>query len=129
MMVVTIIGIFAAVALPVYQGYIARAKVAEGLVLASGSQTAIIETLQLKGGWPTTNASAGLPSAEQITGSAVDTVAVSKPSSTSVIKITSNNKLVSGGTLILTSIDNGGSVGYKCRSTMEAAIVPLNCRN
>lgn len=49
MIVVAIIGILAAVALPAYQDYTIRAKVSEGLVLASALKTAIAETHQAKG--------------------------------------------------------------------------------
>jgi type IV pilus assembly protein PilA len=49
MIVVAIIGILAAVALPAYQDYTIRAKVSEGLVLSSGLKTAIAETYQSKG--------------------------------------------------------------------------------
>ena len=49
MIVVAIIGILAAVALPAYQDYTIRAKVSEGLVLAGGIKTAIAETYQSKG--------------------------------------------------------------------------------
>jgi type IV pilus assembly protein PilA len=55
MIVVAIIGILAAVALPAYQDYTTRAKVSEGLVLSSGIKTAITETFQSKG--PGTNMS------------------------------------------------------------------------
>src|SRR4029453_18662546 len=43
MIVVAIIGILAAVALPAYQDYTVRAKVTEGLVLASGAKTIVAE--------------------------------------------------------------------------------------
>ena len=49
MIVVAIIGILAAVALPAYQDYTVRAKVSEGLVLSGGIKTAIEETYQSKG--------------------------------------------------------------------------------
>jgi len=49
MIVVAIIGILAAVALPAYQDYTIRAKVSEGLVLSGGLKTAIEETYQSKG--------------------------------------------------------------------------------
>jgi type IV pilus assembly protein PilA len=49
MIVVAIIGILAAVALPAYQDYTIRAKVSEGLVLGGGIRTAITETWQSKG--------------------------------------------------------------------------------
>ena len=49
MIAVTIIGILVAVTLPAYQGYTLRAKVAEGLVMASALKLAISETHQSKG--------------------------------------------------------------------------------
>ena len=49
MIVVAIIGILAAVALPAYQDYTIRAKISEGLVLSSGLKTAITETFQSAG--------------------------------------------------------------------------------
>jgi type IV pilus assembly protein PilA len=49
MIVVAIIGILAAVALPAYQDYTIRAKVSEGLVLATALKTAITETHQARG--------------------------------------------------------------------------------
>ena len=49
MIVVAIIGILAAVALPAYQDYTIRAKVTEGLALSGGLKTAITESFQSKG--------------------------------------------------------------------------------
>ena len=52
MIVVAIIGILAAVAIPQYQNYVARAQVAEGLALASGVKTALTLYYQETGGFP-----------------------------------------------------------------------------
>ena len=49
MIVVAIIGILAAVAIPQYQNYVARAQVSEALVLASGAKTAMAEFLSTHG--------------------------------------------------------------------------------
>lgn len=59
MIVVAIIGILAAVALPAYQDYTVRAKVTEGLSLAASAKTAVSETFQATGVVPTTNLVAG----------------------------------------------------------------------
>lgn len=59
MIVVAIIGILAAVALPAYQDYTVRAKITEGIGLASAAKTAVAEAFQANGTVPTTNALAG----------------------------------------------------------------------
>src|SRR5476651_398394 len=56
MIVVAIIGILAAIAIPAYQNYTIRAQVTEGLSLASGWKTAIAEQYALTGVWPATAA-------------------------------------------------------------------------
>ena len=74
MIVVAIIGILAAVAIPQYQNYVARAQVAEGLVLASGGETAIAEYFNTNGTFPADNATAGLSDADDISGKYVSSV-------------------------------------------------------
>ncbi|MEP6720214.1 MAG: pilin [Variovorax sp.] len=59
MIVVAIIGILAAVALPAYQDYTVRSKITEGLSLASAAKVAVAETFQSTGAVPTTNAAVG----------------------------------------------------------------------
>ena len=52
MIVVAIIGILAAIAIPAYQNYTIRAQVTEGLTLADGWKTAIAEYYANTGNWP-----------------------------------------------------------------------------
>lgn len=54
MIVVAIIGILAAVAIPAYQDYIARAQVTEAINLMGGVKTPVAEFYADKGTWPTT---------------------------------------------------------------------------
>ena len=55
MIVVAIIGILAAIAIPQYQNYVARAQVSEALVLASAAKTGVSEYITVKGVMPEDN--------------------------------------------------------------------------
>ena len=68
MIVVAIIGILAAVAIPQYQNYVARAQVSEALVLASGAKTAVAEVAMVTGDFPANNIDAGIAAADDIEG-------------------------------------------------------------
>ena len=74
MIVVAIIAILAAIALPAYQDYLIRSQVSEGAVLADGSKTAISEYYSNRGVFPTANASAGLAASNSIIGKYVTSV-------------------------------------------------------
>jgi type IV pilus assembly protein PilA len=60
MIVVAIIGILAAIAIPAYQDYTVRSQVTEGLNLASDLKAAVAETFAQSGAWPTNNNAVGL---------------------------------------------------------------------
>ena len=76
MIVVAIIGILAAVAIPAYQDYTIRAKVTEGLGLAAAAKTAVSEYYASQGTLPTNNDEAGMGSAGDYETDVVDTVTV-----------------------------------------------------
>ena len=76
MIVVAIIGILAAIAIPAYQDYTIRAQVTEGLNLAGAVKAAVAESFAQTGTWPTDNAEAGVGSAATITGKYVTSVTV-----------------------------------------------------
>ena len=60
MIVVAIIGILAAIALPAYQDYTIRSQASEGKILASGGKTAVAEFYNNTGRMPANNSSAGM---------------------------------------------------------------------
>ena len=142
MIVVAIIGILAAVALPAYQDYTVRAKVTEGLSLAASAKTAVSENAAngspFGSGWTAPNAT-----------DSVDSVAIA--ADTGEITITYKTKVAAAGAnkLILAPRDGAnplelnkppttGSITWNCNSkasgaagttgTLEGKNVPAECR-
>ncbi len=76
MIVVAIIGILAAIAIPAYQDYTIRAQVSEGLNLSGGAKAAVTEYFMDRGTLPTTNAISGLETDTNIQGKYVAKVTV-----------------------------------------------------
>src|SRR3954463_2866453 len=74
MIVVAIIAILAAIAIPQYQNYLIRTQVSEGMNLADGNKTAVSEFYNNTGRWPSTQASAGLPEVTSVSGKYVTQV-------------------------------------------------------
>ena len=74
MIVVAIIGILAAIAIPAYQNYTVRAQVTEGLSLATGAKVAVWDFYSQHGAFPGSNQSAGLAQPQSITGNYVKSV-------------------------------------------------------
>ncbi|SEM92660.1 type IV pilus assembly protein PilA [Luteibacter sp. UNCMF331Sha3.1] len=87
MIVVAIIAILAAIAIPQYQNFIIRAKVSEGIVMADAAKLAVTESLQAKGVYPKGNPEAGYVTASStyVTQVAIDATG------TGVISITYRN--------------------------------------
>ena len=135
MIVVAIIAILAAIAIPAYQNYLIRTQVSEGLSLAGGLQTGEIEYYANYGKWPATNTSAGVATDTSIIGSYVTSV---NTGGTGVITVTYGNKannVISGKTLILSPYTKGGgSFAWACNPTGAGATtdnkyLPSSCRN
>ncbi|EPI7530468.1 pilin [Neisseria gonorrhoeae] len=76
MIVIAIVGILAAVALPAYQDYTARAQVSEAILLAEGQKSAVTEYYLNNGIWPENNGAAGVASPTDIKGKYVKSVTV-----------------------------------------------------
>ena len=131
MIVVAIIGILAAIAIPAYQDYTIRAQVSEGLNLAGGAKAAVTEYFQDRGILPTSNTVAGLALATEIQGKYVDTVSVTGAGAINVGYGNSAHATLAPGILILTpSTALGiGSVQWLCTSTtILNKHLPAACR-
>ena len=128
MIVVAIIGILAAVALPAYQNYTNRAKVTEALSVAAAAKLAVAETFTSNGALPTTNTEAGLPASSDMNGTDVLSVQVGGSGVITVTMRNSTNAVLSDKTVALTPTTSAGSITWACSSNIDNADLPSNCR-
>lgn len=133
MIVIAIVGILAAVALPAYQDYTARAQMSEALTLAEGQKAAVVEYYSDNGTFPANNTSAGIAASNTITGKYVATVNISSNASTATITSTMKssgvNNDIKGKTLTLEGKQNSGSFSWECKKgTVDDKFLPSSCR-
>ena len=134
MIVVAIIGILAAIAIPAYQDYTIRAQVSEGLNLAAGAKAAVTEFTQDRGTFPVSNDEAGIAPEGEISGKYVLSVSVDTLGN-GVIEVDYGNDahaLLQPGFLQLSPFTNAGSVEWVCRpngATIAPRHLPAACRN
>ncbi|HEZ9722215.1 TPA: pilin, partial [Neisseria gonorrhoeae] len=114
MIVIAIVGILAAVALPAYQDYTARAQVSEAILLAEGQKSAVTEYYLNNGIWPKDNGNAGVASPADIKGKYVQSVTVANGVVTAQMKSDGVNKEIKGKKLSLWGRRQDGSVKWFC---------------
>ncbi|HFB3780900.1 TPA: pilin [Neisseria gonorrhoeae] len=114
MIVIAIVGILAAVALPAYQDYTARAQVSEAILLAEGQKSAVTEYYLNNGIWPEDNDSAGVASSDKIKGKYVESVTVTNGVVTAKMLSSNVNNEIKGKKLSLWAKRQDGSVKWFC---------------
>ena len=136
MIVVAIIAILAAIAVPAYQDYVIRSQVAEGSVLGDGVKSSVWDYISNTGRVPSTNKSAGLPQPVSINGKFVLKMEVTNGLITATFSSTSPqraNKSIDGKTLVFSPVASSqlGSIVWKCQptGTVPQKYLPTICRN
>lgn len=128
MIVVAIIGILAAIAIPAYQAYTIRAQVTEGLSLTMGAKTSLSTYYADRGLFPADNVEAGLALPGNIVGKYVTSVATAA----NVITVTYGNDAhatITTNSVRLIATDNFGSIQWVCTGVgIAAKHLPAACR-
>ena len=128
MIVVAIIGILAAVALPAYQDYTIRAKVSELMLAASSARTCITEAFQTNGAANPIPTGVSVDCAIGVMGK-IATASVSTTGVITVTGTTANTSVGAAVTLTLTPTPQtaAGSLTWACTGT-PIKLVPGSCR-
>ncbi|HFC7199853.1 TPA: pilin [Neisseria meningitidis] len=121
MIVIAIVGILAAVALPAYQDYTARAQVSEAILLAEGQKSAVTEYYLNHGEWPANNSDAGVASSTDIKGKYVQSVEVKNGVVTATMASSNVNNEIKGKKLSLWAKRQAGSVKWFCGQPVKRA--------
>ncbi|HET6805415.1 MAG TPA: pilin [Frateuria sp.] len=131
MIVVAIIAILAAIAIPAYQDYAIRGQVIEGMSLSTGAKAAVWDYVSNNGHFPSNNQSAGLADANDIKGSYVSSVDVSGGKVLVAFKGPKANVQIHDVTLALSPITHSGSIAWTCNgssTTLPDKYLPSTCR-
>jgi|SRR6185312_2406667 len=139
MIVVAIIAILAAIAVPAYQNYIIRSKVTEAISAIDMARTAVAETTQSTGVVPPSNASAGLPSTPaSVASQFVSNLQISTGGIITATVANTKNTTVDGFNVVYKPFDSAGAayitgstgpITWKCTgSTVPSQYLPASCR-
>jgi len=130
MIVVAIIGILAAVALPAYRDYTVRAKVSEVVLAASSLRSDVSELAHISGQMPAASEVEPRTDVSRY----VASIVYSRDASSSAGLVTAtarNDPAIAGGTIVMRGAIQGenGQVVWQCSSTLEVKYTPTTCRS
>ncbi len=128
MIVIAIIGILAAVALPAYQDYVSRSQAAEAMNLAGGLKIQVADSFSDKGDFDdASSGSDGIPAAADVKGKYTTQVAVAS----GVINATIGgdaSATIAGNIITLSPVTNNGSLSWVCSFDGAGKYMPSSCR-
>ena len=130
MIVVAIIGILAAIAIPQYQNYTGRAQLSDAIVSASGLKAAVAEYYQTKGSFTGADSgTGGIPNTASNAGKYVDAISVNTGVITATMRTSNVANCVSGVTVTLTpsSSSQDAPISWSCNSTATPGCKPSTC--
>lgn len=139
MIVIAILGILLAIAIPAYQDFTVRSRITEGLSLATSPKVAVVEHFHATGGsLPSDNTAAGLPGPSTYQTEYVESIEVGTPSNGDITITLDNSatgipELGSNNVLSLTPVTNQGVVDWRCgvgqgSTSIEPRFLPASCR-
>jgi type IV pilus assembly protein PilA len=131
MIVVAIIAILAAIAIPAYQDYTIRAQVSEGMSLSTGAKAAVWDFVSNTGRFPPNNQSAGLANITSINGAYVSGVDVTRGKIRVAFAGPKANDSIRTSELVLSPVTHVGSITWTCggaATTLKAKYLPSSCR-
>jgi type IV pilus assembly protein PilA len=114
MIVIAIIGILAALAIPAYQDYLVRTQASEGLAMASAAKASVAEFRANRGYWPTSNLTAGIGNPSQINGKYVSSISIDSGTITVDYGYEANLKIAGGVVRLQPGVSLNEDVIWRC---------------
>jgi len=127
MIVIAIIGILMAYAIPAYRNYAVRARAGEAIAMASAAKQGVSESYSSNAIMPTSNSLAGIGLNTDISGENVASVTVGAGGLITVL-FNSNDAVLNGNSVFLTPSTVAGAIKWRCSSDLDDMYMPTSCR-